>query len=411
MTPLLSSDEALALQVRRTVEEISTALSGVTRELPGLSSGLAGMAVFHAYFHRTFQHEPSAERAQELMSRAMELLAESQQPPSLFGGFTGVAWALLHLSRELGLSEDEEPTADVDELLLTHVGRSPWRGAYELIDGLVGYGVYACERIGSPRGRAILEQVVLRLEELAVSRTEGLSWYTPPELLPEWQRALYPQGYYNLGVAHGVPGVILLLARACVHGVAEERARMLLEGAVRWLLAQRDSRDARASFGTVISAGAPVRRPSRIAWCYGDLGLSVALLQAARSVGRSDWEDEALRTARRAAERPSGESGVRDAGLCHGAAGNAHLFHRLYSASGEAVFREASRAWLVHTLELRHEGEGFAGFRVWQQDASGESWIASPGLLSGASGVGLALLAALGPVEPEWDRLFLASAR
>jgi lantibiotic modifying enzyme len=413
MMSLLASDEPLAHQVRRTVEDIATALRGVTRDIPALSSGLAGMALFHAYFHRTFGHGPSEERAQELLFRAMDLLAETPQAPSLFGGFTGVAWALHHLGREVGLSqgEDEEATVSVDELLLSHVGRSPWHGPYDLIDGLVGYGVYACERIGSRWGRALLEQVVLRLEERAVSRDGGLTWHTPPEEMPDWQRALYPQGYYNLGVAHGVPGVLLLLSRACVHGVVADRARVLLEGAVRWLLAQRDTGDTRAGFATVVSAGAPVRRPSRIGWCYGDLGLSVALLQTARSLGEDAWAQEALRAGRRAAERPLEESGVRDAGLCHGAAGNAHLFHRLYLASEEPVFREAARAWLSHTLALRREGEGIAGFRVWQQDASGESWVASPGLLSGASGVGLALLAALGPVEPEWDRLFLASAR
>jgi hypothetical protein len=36
---------------------------------------------------------------------------------------------------------------------------------------------------------------------------------------------------------------------------------------------------------------------------------------------------------------------------------------------------------------------------------------AAPGLLFGASGVGLALLAASTEIEPSWDRLFLMSGR
>jgi lantibiotic biosynthesis protein len=35
------------------------------------------------------------------------------------------------------------------------------------------------------------------------------------------------------------------------------------------------------------------------------------------------------------------------------------------------------------------------------------TWTGDPGFLTGAAGIGLALLAAVSPVEPEWDRLLL----
>jgi hypothetical protein len=35
--------------------------------------------------------------------------------------------------------------------------------------------------------------------------------------------------------------------------------------------------------------------------------------------------------------------------------------------------------------------------------------VADPGFLTGAAGIGLALLAATSPVEPAWDRVLLAS--
>ena len=67
----------------------------------------------------------------------------------------------------------------------------------------------------------------------------GSAWFTPPERLPEWQREIHTRGYYNLGVAHGLPGVVPVLAGACVAGVAAERARPLLESSVSFLLARR----------------------------------------------------------------------------------------------------------------------------------------------------------------------------
>ena len=108
-----------------------------------------------------------------------------------------------------------------------------------------------------------------------------------------WQRTEAPDGYYNLGLAHGVPGVIALLGAACATGVAAGTARPLLDGAVAWLLAQRLPDGFVSQFSYWAGPGIKAE-PSRLAWCYGDLGLAAALLYAARCVGETGWEREAL---------------------------------------------------------------------------------------------------------------------
>ncbi|HEX2223156.1 MAG TPA: lanthionine synthetase LanC family protein, partial [Thermoanaerobaculia bacterium] len=151
---------------------------------------------------------------------------------------------------------------------------------------------------------------------------------------------------------------------------------------------------------------------SRLAWCYGDPGLAVTLLVAARGAGVPEWEKAAVDTAVSAAARPYELSRIRDAGLCHGSAGIAHLFNRLYQATGEPRLAEAARFWFDWTLEFRQPGNGVAGFRSWNTDTDGgQMWRGDAGFLEGAAGVGLALLAATSPIEPEWDRLLLAGGR
>src|SRR5262249_12379647 len=152
-----------------------------------------------------------------------------------------------------------------------------------------------------------------------------------------------PHGYYNLGLAHGVPGVIALLGAACAAGVGVATARPLLDGAVRWLLAQQEPDG--AGFSYCIQPGASHPRSPRLAWCYGDPGVAAAVLLAARCVGELAWEREALAVALRAAARPPDQAGVQDAGLCHGAAGLGHLFNRLYQATGEPRLAEAACFW------------------------------------------------------------------
>jgi lantibiotic modifying enzyme len=376
--------------------------------MPTVARGAAGFALFFTSFD-------SPERAVELLVHAVDLVGSQTLTPALYDGFTGVAWAIELLRGPLGLVVDDDPNDPVDEALAAYVSRTPWRRDYDLISGLAGIGVYVLERSPSPQRTALLERIVDRLSETSMRTADGITWHTPPELLVDWQRELYPAGYYNLGLSHGVAGVIALLGRLHGEGIAAPQVRTLLDGAVSWLLSMENPAESPSRFGTRWTGVPGERREpwSRVSWCYGDLGIAAALLAAARHAGEPSWEREALRIARDVARRPVQGSGVADAGICHGAAGNGHVFNRLYQATGDALFLDAARAWFESALAMRRPGQGIAGYLAlrgeYRQMPPGHpgQWDAEPGFLTGAAGIGLALLAATTAVSPEWDRILL----
>jgi hypothetical protein len=100
-----------------------------------------------------------------------------------------------------------------------------------------------------------------------------------------------------------------------------------------------------------------------------------------------------------------------DTGLCHGAAGAGHVFHRLFLATGEPRFADAARFWFARLLAMRGEHRGFAGFAAYGPDGKGKlAWTGDAGFLTGAAGVTLALVAAITEdAEPVWDRALLIS--
>jgi lantibiotic modifying enzyme len=380
-----------------------------------LGGGEAGVALFFAYLDRARPGAGYGEIAEQRLERAINALASSAQLPSLFAGFTGIAWVAEHLQAWAvegnGAAEEEDTNEEIDAALLHHLRQTPWKHDYDLITGLVGYGVYALERLPRPSAVACLELAVERLAEVAQARPEGLTWYTPRDMLPEPNRPWYPQGWENLGVAHGTPGVIALLARICTAGVAAKRARGLLDGAVSWLLAQKLLAGEKSVFPYAV--GREVRiRPARTAWCYGDPGIAVALLAAGRAAGETAWEGEALSLARTVARRQSESCGVNDAGLCHGAAGLGHLLNRLYQATGDPEVLEAARAWFGRALGYWLPGRGIGGFLALSppdDDFDRLEWHETPGFLGGSAGVALALVAATTAVDPVWDRVLLVS--
>jgi lantibiotic biosynthesis protein len=108
---------------------------------------------------------------------------------------------------------------------------------------------------------------------------------------------------------------------------------------------------------------------------------------------------------------PPRDARIFDAGLCHGTAGLLHVFNRLYQSTHNATFLAASRAWIERTLAMRTPNQGVAGFtalvsEAWNQPKHPRDEV---GVLSGAAGIGLALLAATTPVAPAWDRMLLLS--
>ena len=419
--PLL--DGATAREALEAIEAVAAAVRKPSRGKSGgrglaagkkatrddsLAGGTAGLAVFYGYLSQTDSRKHYAKAALRFLQEAGDALASVTMGPSLYGGFSGVAWATAHLEGRL-FDPDGNSTEAVDEVLKNHVNRPSWQGDYDLIIGLVGLGVYALERLPAPVAISCLKGIVDRLEETAERQGKGITWHTSPKLLPPDQRKLCPRGYYNLGLAHGVAGIIALLGAACAAGVRRRKARKLLDGAVAWLLRQKREDRTGSRFPAWVAPG--VKSDScRSAWCYGDPGVAAALLCAARSVGEPAWEREALEIARGAADRPPEESGVVDAGLCHGAAGLGHIFNRMYQTTGEEVLGRAAGFWFERTLAMRQPDRGVGGFSALAANDDGTRyWVDDVGILTGASGIALALLAATTSIEPAWDRMLLVS--
>ena len=397
-----------------------------TRETrrPSLAGGDAGIGLFFAYLALSTEEEAEANRwadeALRFVDRAADALSSSVTPPELYSGFTGVAWTLEHLDGLL-FENDGDGQEPIDEVLIEYLDSPAAALEYDIIQGLTGFGVYALERGDRPTAVRCLEKVVRRLGEAATRDEEGVRWFSAPERLPAHQLEEYAEGNFNAGVAHGLPGVLPVLAGAAAAGVAEEEARELLEGAVTWLLSHRLDPEEHGGCHLPYAwyPDGSSRGSSRVAWCYGDPGAAAALHCAARHMGRDDWAEEALKMALDSALRPRDEVGIQDAGLCHGAAGLGHLYHHFHRLHGDDRFAEAARHWYRWALDFQERflGDGevdhIAGLPAWALDYAdpdgGLAWRPDAGFLTGAAGVGLALVSALDDVDPAWNRVLAMS--
>jgi hypothetical protein len=370
-----------------------------------LSGGRAGQCLLHAYLALHGAGDAHADTAIDLLDQATDAAAGLRLSASLYLGFPGIAWAAAHLAGRLFAEEEDDGNREVDEILWRALSRSSWEGTYDLLTGLVGLGVYALERLPRPSAVRCLEGVIGQLAGRAEHTPEGATLFSPVASLPPQYQKEFPAGAYVLGMAQGIAGVIALLGSACRAGVATREARPLLAAMVAWLLARERPPDRSDRFPHYHFPGVEPF-PSGLGWRMGDLGITASLLVAARGAGEAAWEAAARRIALAAAERRPAEGESPGPGLGDGAAGIGHVFNRLYQATGELELGKAAHFWFGHALALREPGTGIAGFRVPYRGAL----LDEPGLIRGATGIGLALLAAVSHVDPAWDRVLLISS-
>lgn len=386
-------DGELADEARRAVIDVARAIASGQ----GTARDPTDLTLFWAYVAGAIDEDWTSAAYDAATQQLCEWIAAEVPHFALHGGLAGAGWVLAHVSED---DAAEEILGAVDDALASVLAVERWSRHYDLIGGLTGLGVYFLER--GERGRAGLARVVDHLATLAETTAEGTAWFTQPDAIPPLQRERWGNGYFNCGLAHGVPGPIALLGRIATLPDADPRARELCEGALAWLAAQAMPPDERGRYPSSRDRDQRGHHPTRTAWCYGEPGIAIAAIGAAKRIGVpvEPW----LAIARAAATRDEALCGVNDAGFCHGSAGLAHVFDRIYQCTGEDVFREASRRWFRRALEMRRP-DGLGGFAAWIVDGGSFVFAPAADLIEGAAGVALALLAGLQPSEPNWDRI------
>jgi hypothetical protein len=287
-----------------------------------LDTGMAGVLVASARLMQLQPGDMRATRVTRLAGALAESLSERPMQAGLWGGVVGALYAMEYVWSVDPMLLGEHRQAirefvdEMDEVLLGSLRARPRE--FDLISGPCGIGAYALVRTDIAAARrlyAAAEQALERGSEL----DDGLrSWRVPVDT--------QKPGPFDLGVAHGTPGVIGLLAHALRLGVATGRTGRMLDETLGWLHAQ-ERRDLPHS--RFASFTGPSGQSSRLAWCYGDLG--VAAMAATAATVRQDpaleawWRELA---AQRLAQPPSTWM-LADDPLCHGRAGVLHILRRL----------------------------------------------------------------------------------
>ena len=398
---------------------------------PGVAQGNAGLAILWSYLDECFPGQGwDAEGRTHLEIAARSAEQSGWQGVGLFSGLSGLAFAAWRLSRggarysRLLASLDATIPADIVSLASQVRGSTGLSVSdFDAISGLSGVGAYLLCRCREPAVEVALANTVAALTSLATRETPLPAWYTPAhQLYDDTTRQNYPHGNLNCGLAHGVPGILAFLSLVHLAGLPFDGLDAAIDATAGWLAHNRLDDPWGVNWPAAIplqevldSEGNPRLEPaerssspggpSRTAWCYGSPGIARALWLAGQALDRTDYRDLAVDAMDAVFRRPVPVRAIDSPTLCHGVSGLLIIALRFAAETGSPRFIAEAQKLVEQILES-FRPDSVLGFRNIEYR---NNQTDQPGLLDGAAGVSLALLAASSGVEPAWDRLFLLS--
>jgi hypothetical protein len=388
----------------------------------GLAEGNAGLALMCGYLDRCLPDEGWDVGAHKFLTAAARGAERaSVLSAGAFSGLSGLAFAAASLARRgtryQGLLAVLDAALQASITQSTARIRSAWRtgiavSEFDVISGLAGIGAHLLLRAEEGAGSDALRDALACLTGLAESGQRVPRWWTPPHLMGDEAMAReHPAGNLNCGLAHGIPGPLAMLALALRRGFGVPGQRPAIRRMADWLVEQRVDDAWGVNWPSVVPVSpgdgprfdAPAAPPTRAAWCYGAPGLARSLWLAGDALGDLELCELALESMRAVYRRPLSVRNIDSPTICHGVAGLLQVTLHFAHDTAHPEFAAAAVA-LVDQLLAAYSPDRLLGYASLEP---GGNAVDRAGLLDGAPGIALALLAAGTDVTPAWDRVFL----
>lgn len=428
----MSDPDALAAfmndPINRNPDRINPNLT--TWENPSLAGGYSGLLLLFS----VLQKKNLLEKKQNTIVHQYVLkIKESIEKNgiaslSLFSGLAGICFAIQQASNDG--TRYENLLKPLHEILLTNIEniylvpikenifnkRASSSALQDVVQGLSGIGRYVLENRTNPLFHnltlTIINNLIALIQPILIKGQSVPGWYLEQDdILNQLNRD--PSKFnFNLGLAHGIPGILTFLSIALIKGIKLEGQIQAIQTIVHWIRKKSFVTNCAiqwpcaVSFNEEINAITPSNEASRDAWCYGAPGIARSLYLAGKALNDENLKKFAGAAFRGIFSRTRKQWNIPGPSLCHGIAGLLLITNEM---SKEAGFEDLK----VNVLELEkillsyYNPDYSFGFKTLEVCTDGRiAQVSDPGLLEGTAGILLTLLHISNP-SSKWHLPFM----
>lgn len=311
----------------------------------GLLTGSSGSLLFLVLYSMVTENNSIEEKAEQVLDDILGKLAEAENSsPSHCEGIAGIAWSLLFLYEIHYLNEPSDDFFDdCDRLLTVYLDLFLKEEKWDLLYGAIGIGFYFLKRSNEVE----VKKIIKFLERIAVSEDNQIKFKRHE---PYFERLIYDTGF-----AHGNAAVLLFVTRAYKAGILLNECKTLISGMITFYDKNVHKYDVEGcywpDFMEMDNSIKDQQTYSRIAWCYGDLMILNTLYTASEAIGDIEGSIRYLDMLEVTSGRTSYTTSlVKDPHICHGSAGIALVYEKLYHSTSRKAFKLAADYWISVTI-------------------------------------------------------------
>ncbi|WP_242678249.1 lanthionine synthetase C family protein [Neochlamydia sp. AcF84] len=333
---------------------------------------------------------------------------------SLFSGASGICFALqqatlegnryqrmLHSLNNFMLERIEKFYLEPLKTKLAHNQSVPSH-LYDVVQGLAGVGRYVLENLSLPHfyelAQSITKVFISLTHPLSVEGHHVPGWHLSSTDILNAHNDFCKKGNFNLGLAHGIPGVLSFFAIASLRGINIEGQADAMRQIALWLRKKSFIRQEMIQWSHSISFEDEIQekigfnKPSKDAWCYGVPGIARALFLAGKALKDEELKSFAATAFRGIFQRKREEWQLLGPMLCHGISGLLLITHTMAQEEGCGdLFSKVNE--LKQILFSSYDPEAPFGFKdIEFCSQGGQAEVSKAGFLEGTTGVLLTLL-------------------
>ncbi|GFZ32674.1 hypothetical protein CSC2_32000 [Clostridium zeae] len=254
--------------------------------------------------------------------------------------------------------------------------------------------------------------ISLTLENKEVLGVKVPYWFLSAEEQLPHERASFPNGKIDLGLSHGITGVISILSIALLSGIEVKGQRSSIRRLLEFCYAYRMEVDNLIYWPRKIAIedwidGKKDFDWSRPSWCYGEAGISRTIYLAGKSLGDSYFVEDSIRVIISQANSNREDFGFISPTFCHGYSGLLQTLNVFYQDTKIESFLEPIDN-ITNKILSFYEKDAAFGFYDYEYKFNQEvSKNIDIGIVKGTTSILLPLLATIQYSKTNWDNMFL----
>lgn len=330
---------------------------------------------------------------------------------SLMKGLSGIGFVV-----KMILDRCNSDTEDILDAFFRHVRKFAVidikRGVFDYMYGYMGQCYFLLQDKKSQENLELLKEATRVLRLQSIEHDRGIGW------INHWEVNLFfkdidltsLRNCSNLGMSHGVPGIVSILIQIQAK-YPELELNSLINDALECLLMEESEINRMQSgyYYPVYSGLLGKTHKGQLSWCYSDMGICMMYYKLWQMTRDAKFKEKADKIALSCSEKRLEQIPSMCSGLCHGASGIAFMFNKIYQITRNDHFRDVSLYWYCQLFDeyLRLQGSDQIQSLDYDKDTKRLKISNDMGFLEGLSGIGLAVHAAVSKEMPKWDQLLL----